>query len=453
MLSEPTPPKQRQLRRPEAKHLAVGKDSGRGNIFLLVDMNAFFASIEQQCNPFLQGKPVLVCGDPKMRTVVAAASYEARPYGVESGMPLQRALQLCPHAVLVEGNPAKYVDTAKRLHRIFLEFTPQMEVFSIDEVFLQLPPSADPLEIAGAIKRRIREQEGLTCSIGIAGNKMLAKLAASLQKPDGLVWIKPEQAEEVLKDLPVEKMPGIGEKTAARLEALGVRTLGELARCPEERLFQVFGDCMSQFLHQAGVGRDGTPISAFYQEPIIKSMGHNYTLPSDTYDLTLIKSHLHRLSEMVGRRIREENFTGRTVRLTITFGGKTYQSLHSITRHLTVDESLFDGLDIYRVALRILGRVGLNGKPVRMLGVSLASLRKGIYKPCLWEDFEKKWRLVAAKDAVNNKFGEWSLMTADVLAVVRGPSRRKSDLPIRAAVRNMKGPAPKTLLGRRFSPS
>lgn len=427
--------------------------AGRRVIFFLVDMNAFFAAIEQRCNPFLQGKPVLVCGDPKRRTVVAAASYEARPYGIQSGMPLHQALELCPQAVLVEGNPAKYVDTAKRLHKIFLEFTPDMEVFSIDEVFLQFPHSTDPLETAKAIKQRIREQEGLTCSIGIAENKMLAKLAAGLEKPDGLVWIKSEWVEGLLKDMPVEKMPGIGEKTAAHLKAMGIETLGQLGGCPESDLTRLFGNCGGQFLHQAGLGRDKTPISPFYEEPIIKSMGHNYTLPRDTYDLTLIKAHLHRLAEMVGRRIREENFTGRTVRLTLTFGGQPYHKIRSITRHLTVNESLFDGSDIYRVALRILSRVGLNGRPVRMLGVSLATLRKGIYQPGLWEDFEKKWRLVAAKDAVNNKFGEWTLMTADVLTLVHAPRRREDHLPIRAAVRNMKGPAPKTLLGRRINPS
>lgn len=421
--------------------------------YFLVDMNAFFAAVEQRCNPLLVGKPVLVCGDPKRRTVVAACSYEARPYGVKSGMPLQQALDLCPAAVLVEGNPAKYVDTAKRLHKIFLEFTPEMEVFSIDEVFLRFSSSADPLSTARDIKKRIREQEGLTCSIGIAENKMLAKLAAGLEKPDGLVWIKPEQVEGLLKDMPVEKMPGIGDKTAAHLKTMGVETLGQLAACPETDLTRLFGNFGGQFLHHAGLGRDTAPISPFYEEPIIKSMGHNYTLPKDTYDLALIKAHLHRLAEMVGRRIREERFIGRTVRLTLTFGGQPYHKLCSITRHLTVNESLFDGSDIYRVALKIFGRVGLNGKPVRMLGVSLASLRKGVYQPGLWEDFERKWRLVAAKDAVNNKFGEWTLMTADVLALIRAPRRREDHLPIRAAVRNMKGPAPRTLLGRRIDPS
>jgi len=418
----------------------------------LIDMNAFFAAIEQRCNPLLQGRPVLVCGDPKSRTVVAAASYESRPYGVKSGMALHEALRLCPRAVLVEGNPAKYVDTAKRLHKIFLEFSPEMEVYSIDEAFLRLPSGADPLEVARAIKRRIWEEEGLTCSIGIAENKLLAKLAASLQKPDGLVWIRPEEVEEVLKDLPVEKMPGIGDRVGARLKAMGVETLGDLAKHPKNKLVEAFGECLGAFLSQAGKGRDETPITPFYDEPNIKSMGHSFTLPRDTYNLALIKAHLHRLSEMVGRRIREERFSGRTVRLTLVLGGRQYQELSSITRHLTVNETLFDGADIYRVALRILGRAEMNGKPVRMLGVSLASLSKGLYQPGLWEDFERKWRLVAARDAIVNKFGEWSLVTADVLPLVRNQSGGERGVPVGAAVRNMKGAAPRTLLGRRINP-
>ena len=181
---------------------------------LHVDINAFFAAVEQQCHPTLRGKPIFICGNPKTRTVVAACSYEAKAFGVKSGMSVGEALQLCPHAILVEGNPSKYIHTAIRIFAIIKEYSPQMEIFSIDEAFLDVTNTqhlfGGPVEIAKAIKRRIKEEFGLTCSIGIAPNKLLAKLASDMQKPDGLVEIKPDDVEATLRDLPVSELCGIG---------------------------------------------------------------------------------------------------------------------------------------------------------------------------------------------------------------------------------------------------
>jgi DNA polymerase-4 len=419
------------------------------HFIVFLDMDAFFSAIEQQANPALKGKPVLVCGDPETRTVVAAASYEARPYGVKSGMPLAQALRLCPKAVLVEGDPPKYVDTARRLHSILLRFTPDMEVASIDEVYLELE-TRDPVEVARNIKSAVKTELGLTCSIGIAENKMLAKLAGGMRKPDGLMWIQPHQAQEILKDLLVAELPGIGEKTALALEKLGVRTVGELRGVPRQRLVEVFGRCGGDFLYSAGMGRDSTPVALYYEEPVIKSIGHSYTLPRDTADPRLIRAHLHRLSEMVGRRARGDRFLGRTVRLTVRTS-----DFSTRLKHLTVNYYLCDGADIYRVALMALRKLCLGrrvAKPgaaappegigaVRMLGVSLANLVQGVFQMGLGPHMQKRHRLLAVSDKINDKYGEFTLRPCDLEFL----NREETD--------HMKGPCPQTLLGRKHARS
>ena len=183
-----------------------------------VDMNAFFAAVEQQCDPWLRGKPIAVCGNPKTRTVVAACSYEAKGYGIKNGMSIHEAKQLCPHVILVGGNPEKYVDVSQRIFSILAEFTPRMEVFSIDEAFLDLTETfhafaPSPEGTARKIKDRIRRALGLTCSVGIAPNKLIAKLASDLHKPDGLACVRPEEIPALLARLPVETLCGVGLQT------------------------------------------------------------------------------------------------------------------------------------------------------------------------------------------------------------------------------------------------
>jgi len=381
-------------------------------IILLVDMNAFFASIEQVCNPGLRGKPVLVGGSSSKRSVVAAASYEARPYGVRSGMSVSEALRLCPGAILVEGDPRKYVDTAHRVFQICRDYTDMMEIYSIDECFLDVTETQErfggPLEIGRAIKRRLREDLGLTCSIGIAPNKMLAKLAAEMQKPDGLVEIKREEVKTILENLPVNELHGIGERLRILLAKMGITTAGELGRASVRELKMRFG-VIGEVLHEMGNGTYFSPIIPYHSQPDAKSMGHSYTLEKNTRDPDLIHRHLLRLSEMVGRRLREAGFAGRTVTLTLR-----YANMHTFTRQRSLQEHLDDGYAIYQAALPILHRqLQKDRHAVRLVGVSVSNLVRA-HQLNLFAD--KRWRdILSVMDAINDRYGEFTIRRASLL--------------------------------------
>jgi len=378
-------------------------------IILLVDMDAFFASIEQQCNPELKGKPVLVGGSPDKRSVVAAASYEARPYGVKSGMPYMEAIGRCPDAVLVQGDLRKYTDTAHRVFSICKDYTDQMEIYSIDECFLDVTATAEHFggawEIARSIKRRIKSELGLTCTIGIAPNKMLSKLAAKKGKPDGLHEIKQEEVEELLKDMPVEKLHGIGSRVRARLARMGITKASDLAKASLSRLkreFGVFGDA----LYWMGHGVDQSPVIPYHSSPDIKSVGHSYTLDRNTRDWDVVHYHLLRLSEMVGRRLREQNFAGKTVTLTIR-----YADMHTFSRQRSIAEYIDDGYAIYKTALSILHEQDDDKRAIRLVGVCVSNLVKGAYQFDLFND-PKKRNLLKVMDSINDRYGEFTIKRA-----------------------------------------
>ncbi len=384
-------------------------------IIMHIDMNAYFASIEQKANPALRGKPVIVCGDPSTRTTVATASYEARLYGVESGMPLSLARRKCPRAVLIEGNGAKYIDTSRRLVRIFLEFTPRLEVFSIDEVFLDVSGSlhlfGSPRELAGKIKMRIKEELGLTCSVGIGPNKLVAKLASGFQKPDGLVLVKPGEVKKLLADLPVSALCGVGKKTREKLRLLGIQTCGELGRAPLKLLKRSFG-IIGEVLKKMGQGTLHSPVQFFSGDELVKSMGHSCTLVRDTSDFKKIKATLLRLSEKVGRRLRKDYYSGKTVTLVFR-----YSDFSTFTRAKTLKEYINDGFRIYSSALKVLEGIDLENKKLRMIGVSVSNLLKDISQLPLLEELKKKKRILEAMDRVNNKYGEFTLARALLLSV------------------------------------
>ena len=384
----------------------------RDRTILLVDMNAFFASVEQRCNPNLRGRPVLVGGSPSTRSVVAAASYEARPYGIRSGMSLMEALRLCPEAVLVEGNPAKYADTSRRVFRILMDYTDQMEIYSIDECFLDVTATQDMFggawEIARTIKRRLRAELGLTCSIGVAPNKMLAKLAAGFQKPDGLTEIKQEEVKDLLESLPVEELHGIGEKLRIRLARLGITTAGGLGRASRDWLKRQFG-ILGEVLRDMGNGVDRSPIIPYHNQPDVKSMGHSYTLSRNTRDWNVVSRHLLRLSEMVGRRLREEGYAGRTITLVLR-----YADMHTFGRQKSLSEYLDDGYAIYQVALSILRPRIKDKRAVRLVGVCASNLAKGTRQMNLFADPRQR-DLLRATDAINDKYGEFTIKRASLV--------------------------------------
>ena len=382
-----------------------------------MDMNSFFASIEQQCNQSLRGKPVLVGGSPSKRSVVAAASYEARLYGIHSGMPLMEAWRLCPSAVLVEGNIRKYTDAAHRVFQICRDYTDRMEIYSIDECFLDVTAtqerSGGAWEIASTIKRRIRADLGLTCSIGIAPNKMLAKLASSMQKPDGLTEIRREEIEGLLENLPVEELHGIGEKTRIKLANMGITTAGALGRVPRDKLKRAFG-IWGDVLHGMGSGIDCSPVVPYHSEPDIKSVGHSYTLSRNTRDPDVINRQLLRLSEMVGRRLREQNHAGRTVTLTLR-----YEDMHTFSRQKSIPEYLDDGFAIYQAALSIL-RKQADECDIRLLGVCVSNLVKGIHQLDMFAGPRRR-ELMKVMDAINDKYGEFTIKRASLVEVESRP--------------------------------
>jgi len=378
-----------------------------------LDMNAFFASIEQKANPRLRGKPVIVGGSPHSRTVVATASYEAREYGVETGMPLNEARRLCPQAILVEGNSAKYIDTSLEIIKILNRFTDQVEVFSIDEAFLDVTGSqvlfGKPKEIARKIKEYLRKNIGLSCSIGIAPNKLLAKLASEMEKPDGLVEIEEEEVRKILASLPVEKFCGIGEKTASHLSQLGIRTAKELGNAPIDLLVRHFG-IIGHILSQMGRGIDGNSVVSYTEEEEVKSMGHSYTLPLDTSDMETIRTVLLRLSEQVGRRLRKAGYKGRKVTLVLR-----YSDFFTFSRDLSIPDYIDYGLDICYVALRILERIGRLAKPVRLVGVKVSNLISDSGQMYLLESYKKREALIGAIDRINDKFGEFTIQPCRLL--------------------------------------
>jgi DNA polymerase-4 len=376
-----------------------------------IDMNAFFASVEQQANPALRGKPVAVIGSGA-RTIVTTASYEARAFGVKTGMTVYEARRRCPEIEIVVGDNRKYTSTSTEIVAMLRDYTPQVEVFSIDEAFLDLSGSLtlfDSAErVASLIKARIRHRFGLTCSIGIAPNKLLAKLASEMKKPDGLTVIPPGRVSEILEHLPVGELCGVGRKTAQQLELLGIRSCGELGRFPEAILRRKFG-IVGARLRQMGQGIDLSPVVPEEEAAEVKSVGHSTTLARDLTTRAEICACLLQLSEMVGRRARRYGVTGRTVHLTIR-----YADFSTFGVQLTLSEATAESGAIYAAACRLLDGLVLT-QPVRLLGVRINGLQQNGGQLELFGDGGRRSRATGAMDAVNDRFGSFTVTYGSVL--------------------------------------
>ncbi|MBI5555228.1 MAG: DNA polymerase IV [Elusimicrobia bacterium] len=313
-----------------------------------------------------------VRGNPETRTVVSAASYEAKPFGIKAGMSIGEVRRLCPPAVFVIGNLAKYVDTARQIFNILRQFSVKTEVFSSNEDFLEITdtcPSYDAaLAVGQAIKKAILAKMGLTCSVGIGPNKLIAKLGSDRQKPDGLVLVKPEWVTATLENLPIKELCGVSRQMEKHLHALGIYTCGDLGRYPASILRQHFG-IIGEALHNMGLGVDCTPVHYSDEEPVVRSMGHTHTLARDTTNLEEIRRNIFSLSEQVAVRLRKDNYCGRTVCLILR-----YSDFFTFSRHLTVDYFLDSGYDIYQQAWQIFTQVGWHGKSIRLIGISVSSL-------------------------------------------------------------------------------
>jgi DNA polymerase-4 len=379
-------------------------------IILHIDMDAFFISVEQRDNPSLRGKPAAVCGSLS-RSVVTSATYEARPYGIRAGMSVQEAKRRCPQLILVEGDHSKYTETAARIFSILKGYTPLVEVASIDEAYLDITQSlllfGSPLLIAQSIKNRIREREQLTCSIGVAPNKLLAKLGSGLKKPDGLVIIPKEEVEKRLRGLPVSKLYGIGPKLTETLNSIGVFTCDQLGRFPVSVLIKRLG-VIGGRLHEMGLGSDDSPVVPFDEEEDAKSISHSVTLEEDTSDPNTLRKVLLQLSERVSRRMRKESFYGSRLAITVR-----YCDFFTFSKQKTLSQQINSGNEIFQYALELFESAS-HPKRIRLLGVGVSSLKKQWCQLDLFEKREKKDKLLKAMDRVNERFGDWTLTWAGI---------------------------------------
>jgi len=335
---------------------------------LHIDMDAFFSAVEQKRRPELVGKPVVVGGegDPTKRGVVSTASYEARRFGIRSAMPLRTAYRLCPDAVFLAVDYEEYSRVSEEVKAILREFSSDIEDVGIDEAFLDISSVDRPSEeIAREIKKKIKDETGLTCSIGIAPNKLLAKMASDMQKPDGLTILTEDDIRSRIWPLSVRKLWGVGPKTETYLKERGVQTIGDLASLSLDRLIEEFGPSYGNYLYEASRGIDESPLVTHW-EP--KSISRETTFQRDVDNWQVIAKNLADLTREVVTSMKEEGYQGRTVTVKIRFNDfKTYTRAKTLSRHTDSEE------EIRKAAFDCLGRIELK-KKVRLIGVRASNL-------------------------------------------------------------------------------
>lgn len=403
--------------------------------FFHIDFNSFFATVEQQANPLLRGKPIGVTGGDRLtRTVVGAASVEAKLRGVKTGMRIPDALKLCPDLILVKGDSDKYLSINKKFLNILKGYTDKMEVFSIDEVFLEIESSRQSLEsssdsldsrlltLAANIKSKIKKVAGdwITVSIGISYNKMLSKLAGSLQKPDGLIAILDrESAVMILDRIELDDVCGIGPRTKHHLNNMGVFNFRDLRRVPLQNLLASFKS-YGRILYDFARGEDPRPVIPFYEKQEVKSIGHQYTINRDIDNPEEIKQTLLKICELVARRARAKKLEGKT----ISFGFRYAFNLRYFeeTGHRFPSEWMQstipytdDGFDIFKASWQIFRKL-YSGAPIRFLAVSLSNLRPlNQQTVCFLDEIKKREVITRALDSVNDRYGEFTLQRATLL--------------------------------------
>ncbi|MDQ3957148.1 MAG: DNA polymerase IV [Actinomycetota bacterium] len=342
-----------------------------GTPILHVDMDAFYASVEVIKDPSLRGKPVIVGGQGG-RGVVTSASYEARRFGVRSAMPTIQARRLCPRGVFLPNDFAAYQDLSARIREVFLSFTPLVEPLSLDEAFLDVSGSVklfgDPPAIARLVKAKVAEL-GLTCTVGVAPNKFLAKLASTAAKPDGLLVIPPGGVEAFLHPLPVTALWGVGEATGEALRRLGIRSVADLASIPRRTLERAVGDALGAHLAALSAGIDDRPVTP--DEPA-KSVGSEETFPADLDSDHAILREILRLSDRTSGRLRAKGLCGRTVTLKVR-----WSNFQTITRSRTLGAEIDTAAEVYGVAKELYERLAPAAPRVRLIGVSVSSLAAG----------------------------------------------------------------------------
>ena len=378
---------------------------------LHVDMDAFYASVEQRDNPELRGKPVIIGAAGNERGVVSAASYEARKYGVHSAMPSRTAYKLCPHGIFVYPNMRKYGEVSREIMTILEGFTPLLEQVSVDEAFLDVTGSlwkfGDAATIAARIKEEIKSKTGLTASVGVAPNKFLAKLASDLKKPDGLAVITDDDKVPILAPLPVSKIWGVGKVSEERLQQLGIRTIGDLQEYPLEELRRQLGN-MADHLHALAHGRDERAVETDSES---KSIGSENTFDVDTSDLDEIKRCLLEQCEEVGSSLRQGKVAARTVQLKLR-----YSDFTTLTRRKTLTKPTQEEMMLYEVTCQLLANENIDGKFIRLIGVSGSNLVVPEVQADLFEQQdEKRARLTQAVDELRGKLGKGAIKRGTTL--------------------------------------
>ena len=359
----------------------------------------------------------MVGGRPDERGVVSAASYQARKYGVHSALPLRTAYERCPQAIFLEGHPHRYREYSEKVFEILNEFSPQVEMASIDEAYLNMTGTerlhGPPLAAAHALHEAIKSRTQLNCSIGIAAARMVAKVASDQAKPNGVLWVLPGLEARFLAPLEVRKIPGVGRVTEQALHALGIRRVGDLARLEESFLEERFG---KWGLALAGKAR-GLDAGAWFDgeigaEEAPKSISHEHTFGVDTADSALLEATLARLSEMVGRRLREHGLFTRTVQLKLR-----YQDFSTITRARTLDHATELDTELLEEARRLFRKNWKAGRPVRLLGVQVSSLEAPPRQMSLLEDDRsRRWsKALAAADRLRDRYGESAVSLGSAL--------------------------------------
>ena len=389
---------------------------------LHVDMDAFYAAVEQRDHPEFRGKPVVVGSDPKQgagRGIVATCSYEARKFRVHSAQPISRAWRLCPQGIYVRPDMEKYARVSGHIMRILMDFTDMLEQVSVDEAFLDVTGSeklfGSGREIAARIKHRIQTELQLTASVGVAQNKFIAKIASDLKKPDGLVIVDPGHEKEFLAPLPIGKLWGVGSKTEAYLKGIGLERIGQLANLQHSELASRLGKSGAH-LWQLAQGIDDRPV---LPEEGFKSIGHEITFEKDTSDLELLDSTLLELAEKVAHRLRMQRVRARTIAMKFREA-----DFSTFTRRTTLPDPVDTTEKIFPAAQKLMQSLIRKGVLVRLIGVyasNLAAEAGGNQMLLLEQVPQKDRKLAAAMDDITQRFGEQAITRAALVSAKRMP--------------------------------
>jgi DNA polymerase-4 len=379
-----------------------------------VDMDAFFVSVEELFDPSLKGKAVVVGGQRDERGVVSAASYEARKFGVHSAMPLRTAAKLCPQAIFVNGHPERYRECSEKVYAVLNSFSPLVEMASIDEAYLDMTGTnrlhGPPLRAAHSLHAKMKSETQLNCSIGIGVSRLVAKVSSAKAKPNGVLWAVPGEEAKLLAPLDVRDIPGVGKVTEQNLHALGIRQVGDLARFDDAFLEEHFG---KWGLALAGKAR-GEDAGGWFDIEVgadtdPKSISHEHTYNEDTANLEQLESTLMRLSQMVGRRLREGGLYARTIQLKLR-----YKDFTTHTRAHTLPASTQLDTEIFQQTRALFHKNWRKGVPVRLLGVHASSFAPEAEQGDLLEGGRRqRWRqALSAADRLRDKFGESTVSLA-----------------------------------------